>query len=269
MRVAVWDYLPEQLFAGTPRGVQGKVEFVRVPALQAREVLERGEVDAALLPTLTVLQDSDAFDVFPAVALSSWEFPFARLFLSGGFEARPTILHHDGDRQLEALVARVVLREQYGSEVKSNPLPAAAVMESLRAEGGAALLVSGDAYRTESEALGMDLGREWFELVNYPMVWGVFATTKGAVTDESIQSLRDAVARVDLLREKRAEAVDDDVAADFLRDQVRLRLDDLAVASLTELYNYVYYYGAVTDYATVPFVELKESAEEEDSDSSS
>ncbi len=112
----------------------------------------------------------------------------------------------------------------------------------------------------------LDLGREWFELVNYPMVWGVFVSAKGSVTDDYIRLLRDAIIRVDMLRERRAKSIENDVTRDFMENQVRLRLDELAVASLTELYNYVYYYGAVTDFTTIPFVELKETKEDGDED---
>ena len=72
--------------------------------------------------------------------------------------------------------------------------------------------------------------------------------------------------RLDMLREKRAQSIEDEVSRDFIENHVRLRLDDLAVASLTELYNYVYYYGAVADYCTVPFVSLDEPNDDDGDD---
>src|SRR5690606_33470111 len=112
--------------------------------------------------------------------------------------------------------------------------------EAARAGEDACLIVAKDAYRWESDRFVMDLGREWFELANYPMVWGVFAATKGSITNERIIALRDAVSRLDALRESRSRTIEDEFVRDFVENQVRLRLDDLAVASLTELYNYVY-----------------------------
>lgn len=257
MRVSVWDHFPAALFAGPPRGVAAEVEFIRAPSRDAVEMLSSGEADVALLPVLTVLQHPDLYDVYPAVGLSTWDLPFARLLLPGGLGTRPASLAYEAGMELEALVARVVLREHYGADVQVRSVADAAI----DAPDDATLIVGPDAHLISSDRYGMDLGREWFELANYPMVWGVFAAPKGVVTNEAIATLRDAVVRLDTLRGTRARAEEDAVVQDFLENQVRLRLDDLAVASLTELCNYVYYYGAVTDYTTVPFVSLDEDDE--------
>lgn len=265
MRVAVWDHLPSTLFEG-PRGAEGPVEFVRIAAQDTANALAREEVDVALLDTLSVLQNTDAYDVFPAVALSSWEYPFARLLLRGGIGAKAGTLVTPDHVGLESLVARVVLREQYGSDVEVHTSTGFGIADVPDAEEDACLIMNPDGRRTETDWFDMDLGREWFELVNYPMVWGLFVAPKGHGDNQAITTLRDAVARQDALRVSRAQKIEDATVRDFVENQVRLRLDDLVVASLTELCNYVYYYGAVADYCTVPFVSLDEPNDDDGDD---
>lgn len=263
MTVAIWDYLPPVLFEG-PRGAAAAVEFVPFPAHEGADALARGAVDVALLDTLTVLRNTDAYDVFPAVALSSWDFPFARLRLRGGMGARAQSLAYPRDHELESVVARVVLREHYGSEVSATGVSLERPADAADVAEDACLIVAPDSPHWPSERFDMDLGREWYELANYPMVWGLFVAQKGSATNDRIVALRDAVARLDSLRPGRARNIDDEVVRDFVENQVRFRLDDLVVASLTELYNYVYYYGAVDDYVTVSFVALEDPESDED-----
>src|SRR5690554_1014919 len=118
MKVAVWDHLPFELFADRSRDLTPGVEFVRTPESEAASALAAGEVDVALVPVLTVLQNPGAYDVLPAVGLSTWDFPFARLLLRGGLDKRAGSLVFEQGFELEALVARVVLREHYASDVE-------------------------------------------------------------------------------------------------------------------------------------------------------
>ncbi|HEX7071467.1 MAG TPA: MqnA/MqnD/SBP family protein [Rhodothermales bacterium] len=263
MRVAIWDHLPKELFAGPGRGVKGPVEFLPVPQTQASVLLDEGEFDAALLPTLTILQQPDAYDVFPAVGFSSWDYPFAQLLLEGPLGSEVHVLGYESGHEMEAVVSRAVLREHYGSEVETQTADA-----NISGEHVDASVRVGPHRKPTAGGFAMDLGREWFELANYPMVWGLFATGKGNGTQGTIRMLRDAVIRLDDLRQMRARSVEDDVVRDFLENQVRLRVDDLAVASLTELSSYVYYYGAVPEIRNVPFISIEDEDEDTADDGS-
>jgi chorismate dehydratase len=62
---------------------------------------------------LTHLLEHEAVDVLPAVALSSWDYPLARIRLPSGLENKPRRLIADARYQQEAFVAGLVLKEHY------------------------------------------------------------------------------------------------------------------------------------------------------------
>lgn len=250
MKVAVWSHLPQALFSTS--GEDSEVRFVRVPMGEAANRLREGAFDVALVPTLTVMQQADDFDVFPAVGFSSWDYPYARLHPTRGLSAPMHTLVHEGAHEMTVLVARIVLREHYGTNV-----------EVVQPDDAGAGGVTGDVTLVMTEAIeagaedsaSLDVGREWFELAAYPMVWGLFVALKGEATPAAIVALRDAVNAAEARVAGAAESVDA-ATQDFLENQARLRVDDLAVASLTEFSNYVYFYGALPEYPSVPFVSL-------------
>ena len=267
MDVAVWDDLPLELFSGEEgRSGSPGVHFQPVSRRDAASRLFAGSVDAALLPTLSVLQNTDAFDVLPAVAFSSWNYPYARLSLRGGLGGKMSSLAFETGADQEALIARIILREHYQARVSVQEVAAGDPKDIFDADADAHVFVSSDAWRVESDRFEMDLGREWYELANYPMVWGVFAMLKDASEPGHIVALREAIAAAEDGKERVAAGLKDPVLEAFVRDHLRLRLDNLAIASLTEFCNYVYYYGAVPDFATVPFVSLPDEDEADDAD---
>ena len=223
VRVAVWnDPLTSWLCA--PVDPRGGVSVALVgTASEAGAALERGEVDAALLPSSIALGALDRFDILSEVALSSWETSsLAALPETAVTGAGPVQIDPGGRDELAALVARVVLRENYGRAVAG---PEHEAVERTH------FLDSGE--QSDPSAL-LDLGQEWYELTSYPMVWGVLVSKRGAVTNRMLQSVRDW-----MLAREEAYGKEDGSAA------LRFRLDDLAVAGLTELCDYLYYYGMV------------------------
>jgi predicted solute-binding protein len=94
----------------------------------------------------------------------------------------------------------------------------------------------------------IDLAREWYELVAYPFVWALFVTRRDESRPDVIRSVRDAVLeletrRADWVRGARLAKAQ----ADLYGSGLRYRFDDLAVASLTELCEYMFYYGVVSE----------------------
>ena len=259
MRVAVWDILPAELF---PHGTEeSAITFVRLPLGGCRRALSEGSAEVTLLPVIDILQDPDPYDVLPAVAFSSWSFPFAKIVLKRGLGSHLKMLAYPREHDQAAFVARVILREHYHSEPQWIAVDEKSP-ESLVARAEDACLVIGPGVPAfEPGATALDLGQEWYELSNYPMVWGLFAARRGDATVGVIRAIRDAVVRVDDARPSRAKALVEGMKA-FVQDELRLRLDDLATASLTELTNYAYFYGLTEDPGMIPFVSLPDEAEE-------
>jgi len=88
----------------------------------------------------------------------------------------------------------------------------------------------------------LDLGREWYELAQYPMVWAVYCCLKGKGNDEMTKLLIKITKEAEIIAQNwgaRSSSVKDR----FFGEHLRLRLDDVAIAGLTTIREYMYYYG--------------------------
>lgn len=208
MQLAIWNYPPAEFAVSgfTSGWVPPPFEIVRHTIPECVQLLAAGRVDVAMVPTLTLLRDPDAYDVLPAVALSSWSYPYARLVLRHGLQGEIERLAFNPVAEQEAFLARLVLKEHYQRQPVMVPLEGASHLDLLRSDADAALIVGVDAPLLHSDALWLDLGQEWYELANYPMVWGFFATRKGEATPAVIRAIRN---NVDAAEEQRALCVID------------------------------------------------------------
>ena len=271
MHLAIWDAPPAEFIVSgfTSGAVEAPVEIERESAREATRLLTDGLVDVALLPTLTILRDLKAYDVLPAVALSTWRYPYARLVLRNALGKPIHRVAFDPQYAQEALVTRIILQEHYRIEPAFLPLPSPLPEELLAADADAALLVGQGVPALHTDRLVLDLGQEWYELSNYPMVWGLFAARKGTATPEMIRALRASAGAAEAQRGLwiRSQEAPPTLHA-FYQDDLRVRLDDLAVASLTELRQYLFYYDILDEVAEIPFVAIQddEGDEAEDDD---
>ncbi|MEQ9103770.1 MAG: MqnA/MqnD/SBP family protein [Rhodothermales bacterium] len=281
-KIAVWNAPFTMLAASALRDSPG-VDLQLGTSVEAEVLLRAGRVDVALLPTDRILMAGDDFDVLPAVGISTWSNPFARLVLENGLpdaEASPVPELHircQPDGALAGLVARIVLKEHYGMIAKVTP----PLETDEWGEGGAFDLLASpaDASRTSpfsstsesdsgsldvgagpSKRVELDLGQEWYELANYPMVWAAFVMRKGEVEDAHIQLVRDVLVELDENRRTRVLAAGGTEAMQqFELNELRLRMDDLAIASLTELGEYMYFYELKETIDPVAFASLTDN----------
>ena len=95
----------------------------------------------------------------------------------------------------------------------------------------------------------------------YPFVWSLFACRKDEATAELIMTLRDVVQQLDEQRVEKERAWNlDEVSSDFFLNHLRLTLDDLAIASLTEFCDHLYFYGVTEEILPVQFASLPRDA---------
>ena len=269
MLLATWDYGPTDFLVSgfTSGAVASPFELERHSPQRCAELLRAGQVDVALVPTLTVASDVGAFDVLPAIALSTWRYPYAKLVLRRDLGEPVRTVAVDPAHPQEALLARIVLKEHYGAEPELVPHPGADVEALLGADADASLVVGPRVPMLQTDRLALDLGQEWYELANYPMVWGVFATPKGEATPEMITALRDAAEAAEANRAVWMQAQEPPPALHaFYQDDLRIRLDDLAVASLTEWLRFLFFYGVAEEITGLPFVALPSEEDEEESE---
>ncbi len=270
VRLAIWDTLPAEFFisglsAGAVR-LPVALEIVRCSAPEALEQLLSGEVDVALVPTLDVLLHNDEVDALPAVALSSWKHPYARIVLRQGFMQIGS-LALDPRYAQEAFIAQVVLQEHYGQTPQPVAYEDATRDELLRGDEDACLLVGNDVPALQTGLLTLDLGQEWYELANYPMVWGLFAVRRGEGNPVLVKTLRRLARAAEAQREIWAQTreMTPELHAYFL-ENLRLRLDDLAMASLTEFREYLFYFQITDEVPDLPLYTIPEDEEDEEED---
>lgn len=249
MKIAVWDTPFTSLaLRALERAAPGMV--TGGSATEVEVLLRAGKVDIAMIPTHRALMAGDDFDVLPAVGVSTWSNPFTTLGLPAGLDGKTVLIQCHADAALAALVAKIILKEHYGiiAAVTASTDPSPDVSRfSLSTQG----------HETDADAMLLDLGQEWYELANYPMVWSVFVMRKGEVEDRHIEYVRDALVELDENRRDMvlAAAGDDDMQM-FELNELRLRMDDLAIASLTELGEYMYFYDLKESIDPVAFASL-------------
>jgi predicted solute-binding protein len=270
MRLAVWNTPPaEFLVSGFTSGAVDSpytIERYRPEACAAR--LVEGDADVALLPSLMALQAADSVDVIPGTALVSWKYPFARLVWKGGLHDMPATVDYDRRDRQEQFIARVIMQEHYGKAPEFIAREDATPQRLLEADGEAALLVGSDVPSMEFETFTMDVGREWFELANYPMVWGLFVTKRGVADEEIIEPLIASAQAADANRDVWMQAHETSPRLrEFYEEDLRTGIDRLAVASLTEFRKYLFYYGVTEEVPDLPLVYLDELEDEEEEDS--
>jgi chorismate dehydratase len=261
MKLGIWDN-PAAAFlvSGLDSSpVKGEFEIEAVEQPRALDALLTTRVDIALVSPVEALLRHDEVDVLPAVALSSWKYPLARIELPGSLADAPDRLAADSRFRQETFVATLILKEHYRMMPKvvdvSSEAPARLVLGSF------------EEIRPSASGVTLDLGQEWYELSGYPMLWGVFAMRKGEVTPEVIENLGVLVRTSDARREIWLRANESSPTVhEFFDESLRVGFDDLAVASLTELRQYLYYHDLLDDVIELPVVFLESDEEEEDDD---
>jgi len=264
MQLAIWDYPPAEFMVSARDEVQTPLDLrlTRADMRRCADLLTEGHVDVALVPTLVPLTNPEALDVLPAVALSTWAYPYAKLLLRDGLRSIRSLAFDPAYPQ-EALIARIVLKEHYGAVPEFMPMEGATIEAIAAADADARLVIGTEVATRTYDDLALDLGKEWFEHAQYPMVWGVFAMRKGTASPAAVKSVRDLVQASADRRSLWVQSQETSPALhEFFSDGLRVRLDDLATASLTEFRQHLFYYNVVDDMPELPLYFLTEEEEE-------
>jgi len=267
MDLAIWDYPPaEFLVSGFTSGaVDNPFSIKRHRPEECAARFVEDDVDVALLPTMLALQASDAIDVIPSVGLVSWDYPYARLVWSGGLHDFPETIAYDRRVAQERVVTRIVMQEHYSVDPTFVPYDGRAPTELLDTDEDAALLAGPNVPSLQTDPFTIDIGQEWYELVNYPMVWGLYVTKRDRATDEMIEPLIASARAAEDNRDVWVQAQETSATLNaFYREDLRTGLDKLAIASLTEFRKYLFYYDVTEDVPDLPFVYLEEDEDDEE-----
>jgi predicted solute-binding protein len=246
MRLAVWPVDPARSLAAALAGSGLVTETIGVAPFEAGAALREGRVDLALVPTLDVLRDPEAFALVPGVGLVGERCPTVRLVVAGPLDAVRTVAFDPRYAQ-EVLLTQLLLREHYGAAPAFVPADPAASLDERLAGRDAALVPVGEA--AGAGRVVLDLGQEWTELTLRPMVWGLVAARAGTLDAATARALGEAVAAAP------ADAADDG-------RHYQRTLDGYAHAGLDELVNHLYYHRVLDDLPALPFVTLPEEGAE-------
>jgi predicted solute-binding protein len=259
MRIAVWNNpVNESLILALEEAYPGAVD--RLPLKDVLQAVVDNQADVALVPSDQALSSQDQVDILPAVGVSSWTNPWLSLVVGNQLGAATMGIMHAPDGRSGALLAALVLKEHYNTVVALHEQPALPVGLSEHAlitvpldEGDDLVAPASDT----SEGVALDLGQEWAEMAGYPFVWSLFVGRKDENHDDAIRQLRDVVTQLDQHRVALERAWDlDEIGSDFFLNHVRLAVDDLAIASLTQLCDHLFYYGVTDEVLPVQFVTL-------------
>jgi cyclic dehypoxanthinyl futalosine synthase len=156
-----------------------RIELVLTEPSMCATMLERGEVDMALLP-VGALPGHD-YEIVPGVAIGS-DGPVSTVILAG--EQSPVVwdeVYLDTASRTSHLLAKIALAER-GVHPKFTPMPAADGLAGAKGTKGA--LVIGDRAFDVSANQLLDLGREWTNITHLPMIYAVWAARPGVLAPE-------------------------------------------------------------------------------------
>ena len=245
MQLAFWDFPPTECLELAARTLS--IETERQTVSGCVELLNQQQVDVALLP-VTVALAVDGLEIVPGGAVSSWGYPFARMRVRRNLHQAGT-LECTSEQGLEAFMSRVILKEHYGRDITLTSNGSA----DIKLLTGAASLDYADDPTT------LDLGQEWYELSQYPMIWGLYVCLKETATDAMLEMLTTLTKEAEIIAQEWGTRSSSH-ADQFFGGSLRLRLDDVALAGLTAIREYMYYYGITKDLVPLTMFEPNEVA---------
>ncbi len=161
-----------------------RIEIVLAEPSMCAAMLERGEVELALLP-VGGLAGKD-YEIVPGIAIGS-DGPVSTVLLVG--EQSPVVWDEvflDTASRTSQLLARLVLTER-GIHPRFTPMPATDGLALARGTRGA--LVIGDPCFDVSANQVLDLGREWTHLTQLPMIYALWAARPGVLAPEDVAEI--------------------------------------------------------------------------------
>ncbi|HUK67109.1 MAG TPA: cyclic dehypoxanthinyl futalosine synthase [Anaeromyxobacteraceae bacterium] len=161
-----------------------RIELVLAEPSMCARLLERGEVEMALLPVGGLA--GKEYEIVPGVAIGS-DGPVSTVLLVG--EQSPVVWDEvflDTASRTSQLLARLVLAER-GIHPRFTPAPAAEGLAAARGTKGA--LIIGDRAFDVSANQVLDLGREWTQATRLPMIYALWAARPGVLSPEDVATI--------------------------------------------------------------------------------
>jgi len=173
-RVAVVPYLNARpLICGLDD--KPDVTLVRAVPCQLQSKLARGEVEAALLPTIDLQRSDRPPTVIPAGCISSAGVTLTVRIFSQAPARDVRVLWADSDSHTSVVLARVLWADAFNQRLRIIPFD---VDRASLPEDAQAVLLIGDKVVTDPPMgydYQIDLGAMWYEMTALPFVFAVWA----------------------------------------------------------------------------------------------
>ena len=217
-----------------------------VPAQCAAHLHDRS-VELGLIPSIEYLENPD-YRIVPDLAVAS-DGDVASVAL---FTTRPVTslrsIAVDSNSRTSSMLLRILCAESWDIEPKLVKLRPDLPVMLKRCD--AALLIGDSALFLDYERQGLekvDLGDEWTALTSLPFVWATWVGRSGTLTDAHIQALQDARnggnQSIDQIVAGHCSNYDEEqqeVAREYLRENVSFSLDDRALSGLKKFFEYAH-----------------------------
>ncbi len=161
-----------------------RIELVLAEPSMCAALLDRGEVEVALLPVGGLV--GKRYDLVPGIAIGS-DGPVTTVLLAG--EQSPVVWDEvflDTASRTSQLLSKIVLAER-GVHPKFTPMPAADGLAAARGTKGA-LVIGARGFDVHANHV-LDLGREWTHLSRLPMIYALWAARPGVLAPEDVAEI--------------------------------------------------------------------------------
>jgi chorismate dehydratase len=214
-----------------------------LPSVCAR-LLQDGEIDLGLVPSIEYLQSSD-YRFVPGVGVTS-RGAVASVAL---YAKQPIdqIRHIALDTSSRTSVALIQVLCQHHFRIHPRFVPHGPDLATMTRDFDAGLLIGDPAFEADHVALGLrkiDLGEEWTRMTGLPFVYAAWTGRPGAASADAVQALQKAQTEgldaVDLIAAEyaRGDTARAAKAARYLRDNVKYGLGADEAAGLQRFLDY-------------------------------
>jgi cyclic dehypoxanthinyl futalosine synthase len=234
IRAAAVSFLNARPLTAALEG-SSRIELVLAEPSMCAALLDRGEVDMALLP-VGGLMGKD-YEIVPGVAIGS-DGPVSTVLLAG--EQSPVVWDEvflDTASRTSQILSKIVLAER-GVHPKFTPMPAADGLAAAKGTKGA--LVIGDRGFDVKANHVLDLGREWTHATGLPMVYALWAARPGVLSPEDVAEVTRAAREGLGVRTELAQAFAREKGGDpekyrrYLTQRIRYGLGPYELSGLEE-----------------------------------
>ena len=271
LRIGAVPYLNTKPLVAGIEGGRGVELRLAVPS-QLPDLLEQGELDVALIPSIEYLRGRPFFVVPDTSIASRGAVESVLLFLRVPRVRDIKRVALDESSLTSSTLVRIILQERYGlrlSSVEYVPWPRNQDLNDTQAD---AVLVIGDNAMKMATSRGtlqrapttavcppLDLGAEWKALTGLPFVYALWVTSKKGLVDSTRRLLNEAkrkglaalpeIAR----REAKRLGLEPGFCLRYLSENICYALGEEEIAGLRQFYRYALSMGLASEGVNLDF----------------